>query len=683
MKIPLSWLREFVDVTVEAERLAADLSGCGFEVEALERDGDDVVFDLGVTTNRVDCMNVAGVAREVAVLYGLPLRDLDLSVSESGAPARDALRVAVEAPELCGRFCARVLDVRLGPSPEWLRRRLEQVGLRPISNVVDLTNYVMMEMGQPTHAFDLERVPEGRLVVRWAREGERLQTLDGATRTLTARCGVIAGAQGALSLAGIMGGASSEVTEATRVVALEAAWWEPLAIRRAARALGMHTDASHRFERHADFDGPLVATARLAHLLARIGAGSARPGLIEVLPVARAKRLVRLPVGRVDALLGAQVAPERADAILTGLGFTSAARDAAGVDYAVPTWRNDVTRDADLVEEVGRHFGLDNIPSALPPAQRAGQLSLAQKRDRLLRQALVGAGLQEVINYSFVPRAVPAAESVVAGVGEPVRLANPLSEEQAVLRTSLVFPGLLTNVQTNLRQGRREARLFELGRVFVPREGGLAERAHLGLLLAGEPRRHWSSAARPPDFFELRGLLEALVARLELPALEFRAAQVPDVLHPGRAASVWWSGTALGFVGALAPAVARAWELRDETFVAELDLKPLFAAPDTRVRARPLPRFPSVTRDLSLLCGPGSSAAEIGDIVRGAAGALLREVVLLDRYEGSPLPAGRSSLTLGLRYQHVERTLFGEEVQASVEAVTAALRARGLEIRGE
>lgn len=683
MRIPLAWLRDYVDVTVEPERLGRDLSACGFELEALERDGDDVVLDLGVTTNRVDCMNVYGVAREVAVLYGLPLRPLELTLDETGAPAAEALRVEVQAPDLCGRFCARVLDVRVGPSPEWLRRRLEQVGLRSISNVVDLTNYVMMEMGQPTHVFDLERVPEGRLVVRWAQAGETLATLDGATRVLPAQCGVIAGPQGVLSLAGIMGGASSEVRDDTRRVALEAAWWEPLAIRRAARALAMHTDASHRFERAADFEGPLMATERLAHLLQRIGAGSVRPGRLEVLARPRAPRRVRLAEGRVDALLGAEVPRERADAILRGLGFALVARDAEGSEYVVPSWRNDVARDADLVEEVGRHFGLDNVPAALPPAPRAGRLSLAQRRDRELRRLLTGAGLQEVQNYAFVARDVPGAESVITAWGEPVRLANPLSEDQAVLRTSLAFPGLIANLRTNLRQGRRDARLFEIGRVFVPHADRPDERVHLGLLLAGEARAHWSGGARAADFFDLRGLVEALFARLGLAAPEVRASHLPEALHAGRAASLWHAGERIGWLGALAPAVARAHDLRDETYVAELDLTTLLGADETRARARALARFPSVTRDLSLLCAAGVAAAELEAAVRAAAGALLREVVPRDRYEGAPLPAGRYSLTLGLRYQHDERTLTGEEVQASVEGVIAALRARGVEIRGE
>jgi phenylalanyl-tRNA synthetase beta chain len=329
MKVPYSWLREYVEVTVEPQRLAEDLTLAGLELAGLERVDGDVVFDLDITTNRVDCMNVYGVAREAAVLYGLPLKPLETAVTEAGTPAEGALSVVVEAPELCPRFAARVLDVRLGESPEWLKRRLEAVGVRPINNVVDLTNYVMMEMGQPSHAFDLAKIPQTELRIRWARSGEKLVTLDGVERTLTPRCGVVASPGPGLALAGVMGGASSEVTGTTRVVALEAAYWAPLAIRRSAKDAGVKTEASHRFERGADPEGPTLALDRIAHLLEKIGAGSARPGVIDRRPVARERRHVVLRPARLRAVLGVEVPKDKAGAILAGLGFVAQGGEAA------------------------------------------------------------------------------------------------------------------------------------------------------------------------------------------------------------------------------------------------------------------------------------------------------------------------------------------------------------------
>ena len=679
MKVPVSWLREFVDVPVEPKQLAEDLTLVGLAVDGVEARGDDVVLDLDITTNRVDCMNVYGVAREVSVLYGRPLAPLDLTFAETGPPAAEALDVAIEAADLCPRFCARVLDVRIGPSPAWLRERLEAVGVRPINNVVDLTNYVMIEMGQPTHAFDLALVAGGRLRVRWAREGESLKTLDGVARALAPRQGVVAGTGVPLALAGIMGGASSEVSDATRTVALEAAYWEPLAIRRAAKSLQMHTEASHRFERGADPEAPPIATARIAHLLQKIGAGSTRPGLIDRVAAARPVRTAVLRPERVSAVLGTPVPEERATAILAGLGFSAGPPEGGAIRFAIPTWRGDVAREVDLIEEVGRHHGLGNVPSTVPATAGVGGLRPWQARERQVREVLVAAGLTEVINYAFVSAAAAAPDPAPR-----VRLANPLSEEQGVLRSSLMLPGLLANLQTNLRHGRRDVRLFELGRVFAPAEPLPREERRLGFLLSSDARpRHWSEPARPSDVFDGKGLLETLCLRLGLAPFRLDPAGAPAFLHPGRSARVLRGEEAVGYLGVLHPDLARQWELKDETVVAELGLDGVLAETPPPARFRALARFPEVARDLSVVCDAGLPAAQIEARVKAAGGELLRAVAVTDRYEGPPVPAGRVSLTLALRYQHPGRTLTGEEVQASVDAVVQALLAAGFEIRGE
>jgi phenylalanyl-tRNA synthetase beta chain len=679
MKLPVSWLREYVDLKVDECRLGEDLTMIGLALDGLEGTGDDAVLDLDVTTNRVDAMNVYGLAREVAVLYGLPLRPLDLSFMESGPPAGEALEVAIEASDLCPRFCARVLDVRMGPSPAWLRERLEKVGVRPISNLVDLTNYVMMEMGHPSHAFDLAKVPEGRLRIRWAREGERLRTLDGVERTLTGRVGVVSGPASALALAGIMGGESSEVSEGTRTVALEAAFWEPLAIRRAAKALSLRTEASHRFERGADPEGPAIATARIAHLLTRIGAGTSRPGLIDRVTSPRARRTLVLRPARVDAILGTHVPSSKAEAILTGLGFQVAKR-ADEWSVAVPTWRGDVSREADLVEEVARHYGLDRIAPAIPPSDGIGTLGPGQREERLVRATLAAAGLDEVIQPTFVG-ALAATEP------RPIPLANPLSDPQSALRTSLVMPGLLEALETNARQGRRDVALFEVGRVFLPGDDMPTEERRLGILLAGAARAaHWSDAqrsekARPVDVFDLIGLLESLFERLGAPAPTLDAdGPRPAFLHPGQSCAVRLEGRAIGWLGTLGPGVR---EGSGAVVVAETVLTPLLERRAAPARVEPLPRFPAVERDVSVLGEGTVVAADLLACVRRAAGPRLRRVEVKDRYDGPPVPPGKVSLMLSLSYQHPERTLTGDEVQASVEAVIRELRGAGLEIRGE
>lgn len=681
MKLPFSWLKEFVDVPVEPRRLGEDLTSVGLAMDGLLSDGKDAVFDLDITTNRVDCMNVYGVAREASVLYGVPLKPPPVEVTEAGEPAASGLQVRIEAADLCPRFCARVLDVRLGPSPAWLRERLEMVGVRPINNVVDLTNYVMLELGHPSHAFDLAMIPGKTLVARWGRQGETLRTLDGVERSVPAspRVGLVASPEGPLALAGVMGGASSEVSDATLVVALEAAYWSPLAIRRASRALGMHTEASHRFERGADPEAAALATTRIAHLLQKIGAGSPRPGLIDCVAEPLPARSTTLRRDRVSLVLGAPVPEARAAQILEGLGFRVGAERDGWRDVSIPTWRSDVSREADLIEEIGRHYGLDKLPSTLPRTSGVGGLKRWQARERRVRDVLFAAGLVEVITLSFPPDPKGDSDS-----GAAVRLLNPLAEDQATLRSSLVKPGLLASLQVNLRQGRRDVRLFEMGRVFLPAERLATEEQRLGILLAGEGRDgHWSERGRPVDFFDLSGILTLLCERLELPHCELAREPQSPLLHPGKSAALRFKGEPIGFVGALHPDLAERSELPAEVYVAELRLEPLLHAAGEGTRMQQLPRYPSVARDLSILCDGTAEAGALVEIARRAGGSRLRSVAIADRYFGAPVPEGRVSLMLSLVYQDPSRTLTGEEVDASLAAIQSALRKAGAEIRGE
>lgn len=683
MKVPIAWLRESVDFTVEPARLAEDLTLAGLAVDGIEGKGDDAVLDLDITTNRVDCMNVYGVAREVSVLYGTALRPLPTDIREEGPPASVAWTIDIEAPDLCPRFCGRVLDVRIGPSPAWIRDRLEQVGVRTINNVVDLTNYVMMEMGHPSHAFDLAKLPESRIVVRWSRPGEKVVTLDAQERTLPARVGVIAGTRGALALAGVMGGASSEVSDATRTVALEAAYWDPPSIRRAAKAAGIHTEASHRFERGADPEAPAVALARIAHLLGKIGSGTARPGLIDRYVAPRPRTRVSLRPARITAVVGTPVAVSESRRILTGLGFTvGEPSEAWTVD--VPTWRGDVTREVDVVEEIARHHGLGRIPSTIPASTRVEGLRPAQRRDRALRECLAGAGLSEVITYSFVP------DQAEVTLGAPrLRLANPLSVEQAVLRDSLVFPGLVSVLRTNLRQGRRDVAIFEVGRAFgldkVPGATAGPEEPRLAILLSGRAPAHLSPSRRAYDFFDGKGLLELLADRFGASAARLlpAPARSEGVLHPGQSAMLepLEPGRPFEFVGVLHPDLVAKWELREAPIVAEIDPARFDVRAATRVRA--LARFPTVERDLSIVCDKAVPSADVVAEIRRAGGPLLGEVRVVDLYDRPPVPAGRVSLTVTLAFQDPARTLTGDEVQSSLDAVVAAVRARGWDIRTE
>jgi phenylalanyl-tRNA synthetase beta chain len=422
----------------------------------------------------------------------------------------------------------------------------------------------------------------------------------------------------------------------------------------------------------------VVATARIAHLLEKIGAGSARPGLIDEAPRPRPRRRAPLRQKRLSTLLGAEVPEARAHAILVGLGFGIDGKDGAGTWMEIPTWRGDVAREADLIEEVGRHHGLQKIEPRVPPTAGLGGLGPGQGRERAIRRTLAGAGLTEVMNYAFVGEA-----SIPAGSQAPVALANPLAEVQSVLRTSIALPGLLENLETNQRQGRRDLQIFELGRVFRPGPLLPIEERRLGVLLTGQARaRHWLEEPRPLSFFDLKGLLEALFPRLglEAPLLVRDEEGRPPFLHPGKSALVLWRGETLGFLGALDPAFL---DIREEVLLAEIGLDTLLAEAVAPARFQALPRFPGASRDLSINCEEGRTAAEIEAAIRRAGGALLREAQVVDWYVGPNIPSGWVNLTVSLRYQHPERTLTSEEVQASVEDVIRELRSAGAEIRGE
>jgi phenylalanyl-tRNA synthetase beta chain len=439
----------------------------------------------------------------------------------------------------------------------------------------------------------------------------------------------------------------------------------------------MHTEASHRFERGADVAAGPVALDRLAHLAIKIGAGSVRPGLVERRGHERPGRTLRLRPARVSALLGAEVAWLRQERTLEALGFlvTGSSSEATAL---VPSWRLDVDGEADLAEEIGRHLGLDKIAPALPPAGRVGGLRRSRRRERQIREILTGIGFTEVVNYAFVPGAE-------AGSASGVRLANPLTVEQDTLRASLVIPGLVTTLRTNLRLGRRDLAVFELGRVFLPGAERPVEERRLGVLLSGQWHpRHWSAPSRPFDLFDLKGVLELLFERLgEAPPEWDRKAEPPAFLHPGRAARLVEGGQTLGYAGVLHPDVRERLELKDEAVVLELDLERLLESAPERARFRVLDRYPAVERDLSILCDEATPAAEIDARVRQAAGARLRSVSLVDRYTGNQVPAGKVSLTVSLRFQDRERTLTSDEVQAAMDEVIRELRAAGLEIRGE
>jgi phenylalanyl-tRNA synthetase beta chain len=683
VKLVYPWLRELVDVPVDPDRVASEIALRGFEVASIEH-GRVPVIDFEITANRPDCLSHVGLAREAATIWGVPLRLPDVAPLTDGDGA--AVAVRLEDADLCPRYCAQVFEVRIGPSPEWLRDRLDAAGVRPINNIVDVTNYVMLEMGQPMHAFDLDRLAGGAIVVRRARPGERMRTLDGVERTLDAEMLVIADAERSSALGGVMGGGDSEISDRTTRIALESAYFHPPSVRRTSKRLGLKTEASTRFERGADIEAPPVAIGRAAALFSQLGAGHTVGPLVDRYPAPRPARQVMLRASRIAVLLGQSVPEADIARILEPLGFhVTAAGTAAAREWlvTVPSFRVDVTREADLIEEVGRHYGFDRLPTRFPPltaAQAPPDPAIA--RERLARQVLTAAGFSESMTFAFIER--QAALPFVDGA-EPAEIANPLSEKFAVLRPSLL-PGLLDSCVHNRRRERRDVQLFETGSRFIaqrrlqPDGTRAVESRAAGFAWCGAASAaHWSTPLRTVDFFDAKGVVEAIAAAFGITA-DFLAAE-RGFLVPGRTADVVATSSAgsvaIGVVGEVSPAVAeaRGFPPGEPIYVAELDLTALGAAADAGdLRAEPLPRYPSIVRDISILVAEALPAAAVRGTIRAAAPPTLVSIIEFDRYQGKGVPEGRVSLSLRLTFRAPDRTLTDEEAQAATDAIVAALR---------
>jgi phenylalanyl-tRNA synthetase beta chain len=670
VRIVHAWLRELVDVPGTPEAIAMELGLRGFEVASVE-DGPMPVIDFEITANRPDCLSHRGMAREASAIWNTPVRNLPTAT----APAIGSAPFEIDLidADLCPRYCAQAFEVELRPSPEWLAGRLEAAGVRPISNIVDVTNYVMLERGQPMHAFDLDRVRGGRLIIRRAAGAEKLRTLDGVDRTLDSEMLVIADGGGATAVAGVMGGAESEIHAGTRRILLESAYFHPASVRRASKRLGLKTEASIRFERGGDIEEPPAAIGRVAALLEQIGAGRAIGPVVDRYPAPKPLREVRLRHDRIARLLGQHVPAEDVPRLLVPLGFDVRTIEDGWV-VTVPSFRVDVTREADLIEEVGRHFGFDRIPAAFPPLSNAqAPPDRAMALERTLRQVLIASGFSEAMTFAFIER--DAAMPFCPAGTTPEAIANPLSEKYAVLRPSLL-PGLIDACAHNRRRARKTVQLFETGSRFVAAGEGRAT----ALAWCGDASGpHWTHPTRTVDFFDVKGVVEAACA-----AFGVTADIVPtsrEFLAPGRSAEIQIATPegrqTIGVLGQLRPAIAdaRGFPSSEEMYVAELDLAMLFgAAAGDDMRAAPLPRYPSVVRDISILIAEALPASAVRGTMRAAAPSTLVSVVEFDRYTGKGVPQDQISLSLRLTFRAADRTLTDDEVQVAMETIVAALR---------
>jgi len=675
MKILVSWLREFVDVPGTPESIAATMSVRGFAVESIEPIGEnDAVLDFEITANRPDCMSVAGIAREVATAYRLQVRRPAVGASLLPLASLRSLdqgdiTVVIESPDLCPRYAGALADVTVGPSPDWMQARLRAADVRPINNVVDVTNYVLLELGQPMHAFDHARLRGGQIRVRAARAGEKLRTLDGQARTLAPEMLVIADAENAVAVAGVMGGQDSEVSDTTTTIVLESAYFNPLSVRRTSKALGLKTEASMRFERGSDPRLPITAMERACALLERAQAGTSRGTVVDCYPKRIEPAGRRLRRAKIAGLLGVSVPDEDVRRILEALGFALKEVD-GGWDITVPTRRVDVLREVDLIEEVARHYGFDRIPVTFPalttpPAPIDPRIALARR----LRALMTGAGFSEAVTFGFVSE--PAAAGFSAAE-EIVAISNPLSEQFAVLRPSSL-PGLIDAVAHNLRREQRDVRLFELGARFLKGHG---EQRVLACAWAGMVGRdHWSGGTRAVDYFDLQGVIDRLCDALQL-RVRFEPAPQQPWLSAGRGAQIRLDdGRPLGTLGQLAADVAERHGISGSAvFVAELDLEAIEASERDDLRVVSLPRHPSVTRDISILIDDTQAAAAIRASIAETSPPILARVSEFDRYQGKGIPDGKVSLSIRLTFRAPDRTLTDQEVQAAMDVIVSSLR---------
>ncbi|MDF1543132.1 MAG: phenylalanine--tRNA ligase subunit beta [Anaerosomatales bacterium] len=631
----------------------------------------DTVVELEVTPNRPDCLSMVGVAREVAAITGKHATAPVSVPEESGVPVHDAVSVEIADPDLCSRYTARLIrGVSIGPSPEWLAERVTAAGARPVNNIVDITNLVMFELGQPLHAFDAAtlalRDGKAAVTVRRAGAGERLTTLDGQERVLDPNMLVIADDSGAIALAGVMGGENTEVSDTTVDILLESACFEPTSTSLTSRSLGLISEASTRFERGVDAEGCVRAADRAAALMAEVAGGTIAPGVVDVYPVPAIPGVLEMRIDRMNAVLGTGIPAGEAAGILTALGLGVEPVGEGLLRVSVPTFRPDLEREIDLIEEVVRVWGMERVPVTLPGGRgRVGRLTSRQRWMRRIDGAMRAAGLNETMTYSFVDPGDHERIRMPLGEGETlVELVNPMSEEQAVMRISLL-PGLLRSVSYNQRRGVPDVHLYEIGSVFSTSEGRKLPREHtaVGGVMAGMwSRPGWTGDDHPLDFFDGKGVIEALVDELSPRHFQVRPADLPW-LQPGRSAEVLLEGKVAGWLGEVHPSVADAFEAEAPIVAFELDAGVLIATARPVRTYTEVPRYPAVTLDVALLVDEKVSAERVEHAMRKAGGPLLDSVRLFDVYRGKGVAEGRKSLAWALSYRAPDRTLSDDEVR--------------------
>jgi len=671
MRILPAWLREFVNVAANDRQLAEDLTAAGIAVESVQEENGATVYEMDLTTNRVDAMNHYGVAREASAIYDVDLKKVAPHLPQPGKLAD--FPIAVEDVEGCARYTARIVhNVKIGASPRLVAQRLELLGARSINNVADATNYQLNELGHPTHAFDLDLLEGGTIIVRRARAGEVLKTLDGVDRKLTTEDLVIADAKKPVALAGVMGGFDSMITERTKNVLIESAWFDPPTVRSMAKRHGMHTDASHRFERGADWGITPLACDRVTELILDSAGGDLPAGQIDVVARFVDPAPVELRCSEIRRILGIEIADEEIRRILLRLGFDIRAGAGGNFHVQIPTWRLDVEREVDLLEELARIYGYNRLPNTLPAFSGAVVTLPDEPKDAKARDTMLALGYDEVISITFISE----QDAKTFGGGHPLPVANPMSEEADYLRTS-ILPGLLKMVEYNLNRGNADVHLFEAGEIFEKAGDGREERRHLGFVATGNAcGKSVHAPAHPYTFFHMKGDMETLLSAFAHDSLYFDA-QTPEYLHPGHSARAVMNGEAIARFGQLHPDTAAARKLRQDVYVAEILLDRLYRHPLREPRYESISKFPAVERDFSFVFDDAVTFERMRSAVEELQIRELQKFVPAEIYRGEKIGAGKYSALLHAEFQSKERTLRDDEVAQWSSQITAKLQSLG------
>jgi phenylalanyl-tRNA synthetase beta chain len=682
MKISVEWLKEYVEISESPAGLKADLSMKGLLVEDIAESGGTPVLDIEITSNRPDCLSHIGIAREIAAIYDrrlkMPPVEENLSIENDAIP----FGIEIADPELCPRYVGLVMDgVKVGASPEWMQKRLEAAGMRPLNNVVDITNYVLLEMGHPLHAFDFDVLRGGKIVVRRSAPGAPFKTLDGVERKLDGDMLMINDGEGPVAIAGVMGGLDSEIAAGTTRVLLEAAYFQPASIRRTARRLGLSTEASYRFERGADWDNLVQSIARACLLIKQLAGGRVAGGLKDIYPAPKEPVRIELDRRRAGKLLGVELTDDFIETTLGRLGFALKKSGEGNWMVSCPTFRADMELEADLIEELARFYGYDNIPATFPPAMSAGMRSPVYELENAIRDALCVYGHSEAVNLSFAVEADHVDFPPLAG--ERIAVRNPLTEDTRYMRTTLAA-GLTRTAKRNFNFSRHNVRLFEIGKTYFPGDGNApSERNTLGILgTGGFFDSNWLNAEPAYTFYHLKGLIEGLLQRLRIGNYVIEPLRGVVWLSPEDAACIRIGGEIAGVFGTLSPALEEKYKLRQPVRLAEIDLEKIASHAFAGVAYERLPKLPAAERDLSVIVGRDIAFQAIRNGIEGLRIAEIAGIRLIDVYEGEKIPEGKVSLTLKLTFLDREKTLTIERIQEFMNTVLAFLNSNyGAELR--